>query len=200
MFYYFMKYNVPNNQGGILPNLLQLATADEIGLAEFEGFLKAEILFTENLSLRTKFSVSYIRRLHKTALQHLYNFAGKYRDVNMSKAGFAFPAAKFLPESLSQFEKEILLHLPNKYDDNHKLIHDIAVVHAELLFIHPFREGNGRTARILANLMCRKQGHKALKFELINEKLFPYYVAAVQQAAEKEYSKMIEVIETIFPR
>ena len=171
-----MKYNVPNNQSEILPNLLGLTTANEIGLSEFEGFLKAEILFTENLSSRTKFSVSYLKRLHKTALQHLYAFAGKYRDVNMSKAGFTFPAAKFLSQSMGGFEKDVLSKLPNIYDLQSDLIKDIAFVHAELLFIHPFREGNGRTARILANLMCRKQGYKALNFELINEKLFPFYV------------------------
>jgi cell filamentation protein len=194
-----MKYNVPNNESEILPNLLGLTTAGEIGLSEFEGFLKAEIFFTEKLSPRTRFSVTYIKRLHKTALQHLYGFAGKYRDVNMSKAGFPFPAAKFLVENMDEFQIEVLSKLPNRYDRKEDLIRDIAVVHAELLFIHPFREGNGRTARILANLMCRKQGYKALKFELITDKLFPLYILAVQQAAKKDYAKMIGIIETIFP-
>ena len=194
-----MKYNVPNNESEVLPNLLGLTTANEIGLSEFEGFLKAEILFTEKLSPRTNFSVAYIKRLHKTALQHLYGFAGKYRDVNMSKGGFPFAAAKFLPQTMHEFEKDVLSKLPNKYDHKSDLIHDIAVVHAELLFIHPFREGNGRTARILANLMCRKQGYKALKFEMITDKLFPLYVEAVQLAAKKDYGKMIGIIETIFP-
>lgn len=194
-----MKYNVPDNESEILPNRLGLTSVNELGLSEFEGFLEAEILFTEKLSPHTKFSVRYIKLLHKTALQHLYTFAGKYRDVNMSKAGFPFPAAKFLPESMNEFEKEILTKLSNKYERKSDLIRDIAIVHSELLFIHPFREGNGRTARILANLMCRKQGYKALRFELINEKLFPAYVEAVQQAAKKEYGKMIKIIETIFP-
>ena len=194
-----MKYNVPNNESEILPNLLGLKTTEDIGLSEFEGFLKAEILFTENLSSRTKFSVKYIKDLHKTALKHLYSFAGKYRDVNMSKAGFPFPAAKFLSNSMVVFESEILSKLPSKYENESDLINDIAIVHGELLFIHPFREGNGRTARILANLMCRKQGYKALKFELIDEKVFPLYVQAVQQSANKEYGKMIKIIETIFP-
>jgi len=194
-----MKYNVPNNESEILPNRLGLKTAEDIGISEFEGFLKAEILYTEKLSSRTKFSITYIKELHKTALQHLYSFAGKYRDVNMSKAGFPFPAAKFLPNSMDDFQNEVLSKLPNKYDSQDELIRDIAIVHGELLFIHPFREGNGRTARILANLMCRKQGYKALKFELIDEKRFLLYVESVQQTANKEYGKMIKIIETIFP-
>ena len=194
-----MKYNVPNNESEILPNLLRLTSVEEIGSSEFEGFLQAEILFTEKLTARTKFSITYIKQLHKAALQHLYAFAGKYRDVNMSKGGFPFPAAKFLAGSMDEFQLKVLSKLPNKYAHKSDLIRDIATVHAELLFIHPFREGNGRSARILANLMCRKQGYKALKFEMINEKLFPLYVEAVQEAAKKDYSKMIAIVETIFP-
>src|ERR1700733_11357331 len=110
-----MRYNLPNNQSDILPNLLGLTSTEEIGLSEFEGFLKADILFTESLTSRTKFTISYIKRLHKTALEHLYSFAGKYRDVNLSKAGFPFAAAKFLQESMNEFEKEALSKLPNKY-------------------------------------------------------------------------------------
>jgi cell filamentation protein len=100
---------------------------------------------------------------------------------------------------MDEFQNDVLSKLQNKYDSQDELIRDIAIVHGELLFIHPFREGNGRTARILANLMCRKQGYKALKFELIDEKRFLLYVESVQQTANKEYGKMIKIIETIFP-
>ena len=194
-----MKYELPENQGEILPNKLGLKTIKEIGLSEFEGFLKAEIIFTEALSSKTKFSVNYIQRLHKTALGHLYSFAGKFRDVNMSKAGFPFASARFLTDTMSQFQDEIFANLPGKYLNKEKLIRDIAIVHGELLVIHPFREGNGRTARILANLMMRKQGYESLRFEKIDEKQFDFYVAAVQKSAEKDYSKMIELIAFIFP-
>jgi cell filamentation protein len=194
-----MKYQLPDSQGEILPNLLHLQSAQEIALSEFEGFLKAEILLTEGLTNRTKFNTNYILKIHKLALSHLYSFAGKYRDVNMSKGGFSFAAAKFLPVTMNTFENEILYKLPNKYTNQDELIKDIAIVHSELLLIHPFREGNGRTARILANLMCRKQGYGSLQFEKVGEKEFKFYVSAVQQSTDKNYSKMEEFIKSIFP-
>ena len=43
-----------------MPNLLGLKTEEEIGLSEFEGFLRAEIYFTEKLTEKTKFNVKYI--------------------------------------------------------------------------------------------------------------------------------------------
>jgi cell filamentation protein len=149
-----MKYQLPGDQGEVLPNLFGLNTPEEIALSEFEGFLKAEILLTE----------------------------------------------KFLPQTMQAFEQEILDRLPNRYENRNDLIQNIAVVHAELLFIHPFREGNGRTARILANLMARKQGYGSLLFEKVGEREFEFYVSAVQQAAAKKYTKMIEFISAIFPK
>ena len=89
--------------------------------------------------------------------------------------------------------------MTSKYTNQEELIKDIAKVHAELLFIHPFREGNGRTARILANLMARKEDYEALKFELITEKEFESYVLAVQSAADNNYTKMEKIISFIFP-
>src|ERR1035437_8105782 len=194
-----MKYDSPNNQNEILPNLLDLKSQGEVVLSEFEGFLKAEIQLTETLTGRTKFNISYILKIHKLSLGHLYSFAGKYRDVNISKGGFPFAASRFLPATMKSFEEEILSNLPNEYQSKNELIRDIAKVHGELLFIHPFREGNGRTARILANLMCSKQGYESLHFELITESKFDEYVSAVQLSAKKDYTKMEEIIRFIFP-
>ena len=195
-----MKYDLPESEDEILPNILDLTSIKEIALSEFEGFLRAEIQLTESLSNNTKFSVRYILQIHKLALGHLYTFAGKYRNVNISKGGFPFAAARFLPESMKTFEVEVLSNLPDQYLNKDDLIKDIAIVHGELLFIHPFREGNGRTARILANLMCRKQGYNALNFQLITGKVpFDNYVAAIQSAANKNYIKMEELIRSIFP-
>jgi len=193
-----MKYTSPDSQNEALPNLLGLESTEEISKSEFEGFLKAEILLTESLTRQTKFTVDYILDLHKLALSHLYSFAGKFRDVNLSKGGFPFAAARFLPESMATFQKEILSTLPSTYADKADLIQDIAKVHGELLFIHPFREGNGRTARVLANLMCRKEGYDALQFDKIGEKEFEGYIQAVQKSAEKDYGKMTEFIQSIF--
>ena len=132
-----MKYRAPDSQGEILPNLLGLKTEKEIGESEFEGFLRAEIYFTEKLSPQTKFNAKYVLGLHKEALKHLYPFAGKLRNVNLSKGGFPFAAAKFLPDSMSAFENEILSGLKNSYKKRYDLVCDIATVHGEIyLFIH----------------------------------------------------------------
>jgi len=192
------KYVSSPEESELFPNLLNLSNREEIDKAEFEGFLLAELSLTEELTSQTKFNIKYIKRIHKLSLGHLYSFAGKFRTVNMSKGGFLFPAAKFISQNMDNFEKEILLNLPAKYESDQALIEDIAKVHGEFLFIHPFREGNGRTARVLANLMVRKYGIKALNFEKITENVFPEYVIAVQSVADRNYKPMERIIKLIF--
>ena len=189
------RYSTNGEEGEILHNLLGLTDEEAIHNAEFEGFLTAEILFTENLTPKTKFTIKYICDIHRTALKELYSFAGHFRSVNVSKGGFVFPAGRFIPDNMRIFEEEILAHLPNHYAHQEELIKDIAKVHGELLFIHPFREGNGRTARILANLMARKQGYTGLNFRRVN---FDEYIIAVQQVARKDYSRMEKIITYAF--
>lgn len=195
-----MKYELPKNQDEILPNLLNLSTIEEIGLSEFEGFLQAEIFLTEKLTPSTKFNLEYVLNIHQIALQHLYSFAGNLRTVNISKGGFVFPAARYLANSMNEFDADVLSKMPDTYNNAEKLIKDIAVVHGEFLFIHPFREGNGRTARILANLMARKQGFGALEFGKIKEEHKAIYISAIQHCASKDYRRIIELIKSIFPK
>lgn len=183
----------------VLPNLLGLKTPQEVDLAAFEGCLRAEIYFTERLSARTKFDLAYILGLHQKSFGHLYGFAGKVRDVNLSKGNFTFPLARFLPESLKQFEAEILQPLATAHADRQSLVQEMARVHAELLFIHPFRDGNGRIARMLANLMARRHGYGPLHYERVDEAAFENYVVAVQAAAGRNYGPMQAFIAGIFP-
>jgi cell filamentation protein len=63
-----MKYDLPHNQAEILPNILNLTSSEDIALAEFDGFLKAEIMLSEKLTSRTKFNVKYIVQLHRLSL------------------------------------------------------------------------------------------------------------------------------------
>ena len=137
--------------------------------------------------------------MHQLALGHLHAFAGKLRVVNLSKGGFNFHSAKFLEETMRDFDQRLLRPFPSTYDRTDDLIRDMALVHGELLFIHPFREGNGRTARLLADMMAQKQGHGKLRWEQVGREHFDAYVHAVQQAALDNRAPMEAIIRSVFP-
>jgi len=192
------KTSRDESEGEILPNKLGLKTKDQLEKAELEGFIYAYKVLFDKLSPRTKFDLKYILKMHKLALNHLYAFAGKTRTVNMSKGGFMFPPALALDNALKEFNETVLTNLPKSYESEELLIQCIARVHAELLFIHPFREGNGRTARLLANLMAAKAGHKLLDLENFSKEKFDEYVKAVKLAANRDYSLMEKIIRSLF--
>ncbi len=185
------KYTIPDNgaQNEILPNLLNLETIEEINESEFLGFVRAQQNAIDELSDDTVFDVSYLYKLHKEALEHLYSFAGKLRTVNMSKGNFAFAPASFLSQSMKDFETEFLDVLKNEITDDTILLQNLARMHAELLFIHPFREGNGRTARMFTDMFYLSKTGKLLDSTFLLDNL-EAYILAVQQANQKEYTLM----------
>jgi cell filamentation protein len=193
-----MKYDAPGNEDEVLPNLLGLSDRRAIELAEAEGFFRAELVLYGELNDDTVFDVAYIKRLHRLALERVYEFAGKFRGVNISKGGFTFPAAKFLDASMQDFEVTVLRNEPSVPSSREALIAHMAIVHAELLFIHPFREGNGRAARLLLDLLALKHGYEKLDFKPMKDR-FDDYVAAVQHAASGDYAAMEQLIRSDFP-
>ena len=63
------------------------------------------------------------------------------------------------------FEEEILSKFtPCNNKPLPEIIHAIAITHTELVLIHPFREGNGRLARMLSNLMALQAGLPPLEY------------------------------------
>jgi len=106
-----------------------------------------------------------------------------------------------LPENIEMnyLEREFLSKLPVDYEDTKKLVEDIAIVHCELIHIHPFREGNGRTARIFADLMSNRAGYPSLELNKFRTDNYPQYIDALNKGDDKDYSAMIEIIGSLFP-
>ncbi|MCH8525301.1 MAG: Fic family protein [Balneolales bacterium] len=185
-----MKYSTSSGENELLPNKLGLTSPKEIGEQEYRGFLKATIYYQSNPSLLSPVNIDLLHSIHKLALGHLYDFAGSLRTVNISKGGFLFPAARFLPQICQDFSEQWMNPLNQKYDVHATLVSHLATVHAEMLFIHPYREGNGRTARLFTNLILIKNGFDELPFERITPTRMDEYILAVQSAADKNYKPM----------
>ncbi|HEY6170615.1 MAG TPA: Fic family protein [Candidatus Kapabacteria bacterium] len=191
------KYHVPSQESEILPNLLGLTTSQDIQREEFEGVLLATSIIVNEVSDETVFDLGFIYRIHTLAFGELYEFAGKLRTVNVSKDGFVFPAAMYLEETMLTFERTMLLTLDKSYGDKDEALNMIAQIHAELLFIHPFSEGNGRVARILADAMATKYGMPLWNFDPIYKSRMDEYVLAVQGAAASDYEPMKELFRSL---
>ncbi len=92
--------------------------------------------------------------MHRDWLGKVYPWAGQYRTVELQKGAFKWPPAFRVAENMATFEQDWLArHTLCRLGALQEVARRMAEVHAEFLLIHPFREGNGRLARWLAELM-----------------------------------------------
>jgi cell filamentation protein len=81
-----------------------------------------------------------------------------------------------------------------------KLAMALAVVHVELVLIHPFREGNGRAARLLAVLMGLQAGLPPLFFDRLSGRKRQLYFAAVRAGLDRNYEPMAKMFSAVIQR
>lgn len=157
--------NFPNNKSA--PFIQWFTYSDET--VDAKSKTKAYALFESSLldSIEVG-TVNGLKQIHGYLFGGLYDFAGKIRTVNISKGGFKFAAAEFLPETLDQIEK--------MSEDSFDQIIDKYV---EMNVAHPFREGNGRTTRIWLDLILKRSLKKCVDWSQINKK---EYLAAMEQS------------------
>lgn len=137
-----------------------------------------------------------ISQMHKDWLDTLYDWAGVYRTVELSKGGFRWPPAYLVEKNMGDFEVDVLQRLtPCRPRSVAEVSLALAQVHAELLLIHPFREGNGRLARWLADLMALQAGCPLPEYGLAGRGSVQRrikYLSAVQNGYAQNYQPLAD--------
>lgn len=116
---------------------------------------------------------------------NIYPFVGHYRNVLLSKGDFLFASPLRIPQLMIELKNKYLSkYTPCHFADINDLFFAIGIIHVELILIHPFRDGNGRTARLVADLMALQARKPPLNYSLIdqinNAKGFTQYIQAIQ--------------------
>ena len=191
----------PGSGGRVLSNRLGIKQVREIEQAETEALLAVQEWSVGHFSAEHRFTADDIRLLHREWLGEIYPWAGEYRRVNISKGGFMFAPAGQVQRLMEEFSrKELATLTPCAGLDEFDLIAALARTHAELVIIHPFREGNGRCARLLSWLMALQAGRPALDFTPLAGRRKTAYFAAVQQAVGGDYAPMEECFRRVIRR
>jgi cell filamentation protein len=191
----------PGSNEQVLRNRLGVKSLKEMDDAEARALERAMVGFVGKYDEKHRFSVADICDIHRRWLGEIYEWAGEYRQVNVSKGEFPFAAAARVPDLMVEFERNVLApYTPCNLKDRAAIVRALAETHVELVLIHPFREGNGRVARILSILMALQAGLPLLNFSLIAEKNKQEYFAAVQAGMGKNYKPMERLFAEIIER
>ena len=112
-----------------------------------------------------------------------------------------FAASDQVPRLMREFESGPLREFtPCRFEDIEEQARALAVVHVELVLIHPFRDGNGRCARLVAVLMGLQAGLPALNFVGVRGEEKRRYIAAVQAGLDRNYVPMTAIFRRVIDR
>ena len=184
----------PGSGNRVLKNHLGITDPAAMDQLELELLLQLyEELLIDRLP-ESGIAVDDLKRWHKLWLGNVYPWAGEERGVTLSKDGFGFAAVPQIPRLLGEFERDCLkVWTPCHGLDAEALTHAVAVTHVELILIHPFREGNGRLSRLLADVMTVQSGRNPLDYSTWDARK-PEYIAAIHAGLARNYEPMKEFV------
>jgi len=188
---------------GVMKNKLGLT--DETALQQAESI--ALIVAYEDAALGYSenhcFSVGDVCQLHKLFLGNIYEWAGEYRNIDISSPGIRWCHAKFIEKEMSRLNALLQDATPlSPHLSREEIITEVAKVHGEYIVIHPFRDGNGRTGRMLANLMLMQAEMPPFSMEVFDSaEIQEKYLAAIRDVwAKEDYAKLIKLFEVLVPK
>jgi len=140
----------PEEQDDLIPDL---TTKEELNEWERQNILEASAwaLGQRNLNRRDPFSEAYVRELHRRMFDQTWKWAGVYRTTEKNIGIPHYRIREALPALLGDA----------RYWVEHRTFapDELAVrFHHKLVWIHAFANGNGRHARLMADVVARRLG------------------------------------------
>ena len=115
---------------------------------------------------------STLQAIHKYLFEDVYDFAGKLRTVNVAKGNFRFAPLMYLHAALENIDK-----MPQSNFD------EIIEKYVEMNIAHPFREGNGRSARIWLDHILKTEIGKIVDWSKVDKE---DYLLAMERSPIKD--------------
>jgi Fic-DOC domain mobile mystery protein B len=187
-----VKFNYPEGATPLEPEEIadliptHITTHEQLNAWEQKNIISAEKWAR---SKRDIISVHFIQALHKQMFNETWKWAGTFR-CSGKNLGVDWHT---IPVELKKLCDDVSYQLEHKtFSDD-----EIAVrMHHRLVWIHAFPNGNGRHARLMADLLIMQLGHPRFSWG-INQDLYKatpirkQYIESLRLADQGDYSKLI---------
>lgn len=196
-----MKYYPPSEHiyykdSDIPINKLEIHDSQLIHELERELLLQSYEFFHTTLEENTIFDKNYLTSIHHYLFEKLYTWAGEYRTVNISKGTSMFcpymNLESFSSDIFKQLEKENYLRDFESPVFRESFAKRLAYYMCELIVLHPFNEGNGRSLRLFFDMIVTYNGYEYVDYaNTLNNDTF---ISASIDCMETDCSKIEEII------
>ena len=177
----------PEEQADLIPNL---ATREELNEWERQNILEAFgwALHEKNVPRLDPLTEHYLRELHRRMFDQTWKWAGRYR---MTEKNIGIPFYN-IQESLAALVGDARYWLENlTFEPDEISIR----LHHRLVLIQPFANGNGRHARLMADVLAQRQGRPVFTWggaELVKAGDFRRrYIEALRAADQNEIGPLM---------
>lgn len=134
---------------GLLRNLIGAKTAAELAQAEADLVAVRIIQLRDHHLVAPTRDIQEVLGLHQHLFQDLFSWAGEIRTINMRRGkGQFFAPCAGIPANLHNVFMNLSGQRYLQDLDREQFTEALARFYDDLNFIHPFREGNGRTQRL----------------------------------------------------
>lgn len=147
-------YILPNK---VLKNKLGITDQKELNNAEalYVGQRLAEL---RDNPIQIK-NTSSLFEIHHQLFQDLYEWAGKTRTIEISKPGTQFSPTSRFDQGIHYIDKLITDYRKTNKNDKTTISKKLAIILDYVNYLHPFREGNGRTQREFIYFLAKEKGY-----------------------------------------
>ncbi|NQS81476.1 Fic family protein [Pantoea agglomerans] len=171
----------------------------QVEFAEFViSYIHTSALLIKYISDKNKtINEKTLIECHKALFEHIYDWAGAYRKDVIVVGDKERPTMdyeevrKSLKASLRACSKKELDKVKNK----EQLVNKLTIIHAELAWIHPFQDGNGRSIRLFLQIVAGTMGYEfdmeKLEGSIKNKRAYHY---AVRRAIHDNKRNLIALI------
>jgi cell filamentation protein len=150
-------YAYTDPQTGILRNLAGITDPNDLLFFESAAVLKrAKELELQPIAVCDAGSLFDI---HRYLFQDVYHWAGQKRTVEISKHGKPFFPTSYFDNGFAHIDTLILKYRQIDPADKPELADVLAALLDSINYLHPFREGNGRTQREFIRILALEKGY-----------------------------------------
>lgn len=182
---------------GVLKNFVGAKTYDALRNAEGELVSSRMSDFIEKLPFEVSGSLEDFCAIHRYLFQDIYSWAGEIRTVEIRKAAedseFFLPSSN-IPMGIAWAQEELKKDDMLRNMEPHQFAERLAYHYDNYNFVHPFREGNGRTQRLFWTILCHGAGYDLDWRKISGEENDE---ASRVAAEERDFSKLVAIFERI---
>jgi len=175
----------------VLRNQLNLRVLSE--LQQKEHYISATKLFELILFPIHVSSVTDIQEIHRYLFKEIYPWAGELRKVNISKDGKAFMSMQSFEMGRGDIDS-LISDFHKKAKTKTEISHHLAGVLDNINFMHPFREGKGRTQREVIRVLALSKGYELLINVDGNDDVYHLYMDGTVHSDVQKLEQLFELL------